>query len=100
MALGAHWIRRLSGRRIDFQLQFDADQDLVEIVRFWSRHLAVSHEQIKLSRRSGRAGDSCGSPYGTLTVRAHDAMLSARLQAWTDEVRSSWTQAPEPELVA
>lgn len=99
VALGAHWIRRLSGRRIDFQLQFDAGQDLVEAIRFWSRHLGVSHEQIKLARRSGRPGD-CGSAYGTLTVRAHDAILRARLQAWTDEVRSSWAPSPEPEFVA
>ena len=98
-ALGAHWIRRLSGRRVDYQLQFDEGQDLIELVRFWSRHLGVPHQQIKLVRRSGHP-DGCGSPHGTLTVRAHDPVLRARLQAWTDEVRSSWAPRPEPEFAA
>ena len=99
VALCAHWMRRLSGRRLDFQLEFDPDQDLVELVRFWSRHLGVSHERIKLMRRSGEPGE-CGAPHGAVTVRAHDPVLRTRLQAWTDEVRSTWAPSPEPEFAA
>jgi hypothetical protein len=98
-ALGAHWLRRLSGRRLDFELEFDAGQDVIELVRFWSRHLGVSHQQIKLHMRTGHP-DGCEASRGTFTVRVLDPALGMRLQAWVDEVRSSWTPAPEPEFAA
>ena len=33
VALAAHWLRRLSNGRIDYRLQFDEGQDVVELVR-------------------------------------------------------------------
>ena len=91
--LGAHWIRRLSRSKLDYQLQFHADQDLVELVRFWATTLDVDHADIKLQRKSNSnqlAGRTWRSRYGVLTVRSNDTLFRARLQAWMDRVREEW----------
>ena len=101
-ALSAHWIGRLSARRVDYRLEFGPGQDLVELVRFWARHLGVPHGQIRLQRRLGEAsgGEDCMPRFGRMTVRTHDAVLGVRLQAWMDEVRGSWSVSHEAELPA
>ncbi len=88
-ALAAHWIRRLSSTRVSYLLEFDEGEDLVELVRFWSRRLDVSHERIRL-RRPSQAGEFHRGPgwdrWGVMTVRCADPMLAARLQTWIDHV--------------
>lgn len=46
--LGARWIERLAGRKVDYSLQYHADQDMVELVRFWSGYLGIAHDRIRL----------------------------------------------------
>lgn len=100
VALGANWIRRLSRRKLGFLLQFHADQDVIELIRFWADHLEVDHELIKLQRKSNSnqlKARTWRSRYGVLTVRSHDTYLRARLQAWMDSVRDEWGSAITPE---
>jgi AcrR family transcriptional regulator len=92
--LGADWIRHQSCRKIDYAIQFHADQDLVELVRFWADYLEISPELIKLQRKSNSnrlRKRTWRSEFGVLTVRTGDTMFRARLQAWMDLVRASWT---------
>lgn len=92
--LGARWIRRLGRSKLDYGLQFHADQDLVDLVRFWAQHLDVEHERIKLQRESNSnqlAGRTWRSRHGVLTVSTNDTLLRARLQAWMDRVRKDWS---------
>ena len=94
--LGAHWLRRLSRSKIDYQLQFHDDQDLVELVRFWATTLDVDHADIKLQRKSNSnqlAGRTWRSRYGVLSVRTNDTLFRARLQAWMDRVQEDWSPA-------
>lgn len=34
--LGAEWLSRCSSRKLDYTIQFHADQDLAELTRFWA----------------------------------------------------------------
>jgi hypothetical protein len=95
--LGARWIRRLSRNRVRFELQYHADQDLVELRAFWGELLGVAPDGIAVQRKSnsGRLrGRSWRSRFGVLTVRSRDTLLRARLQAWMDEVQAEWLDSP------
>lgn len=101
-ALGAHWIRRLSSERAAFTLQFEAEQDVVELVRFWSCRLAVSHERIRLcpgmdgvERLEAREG---ANGNGVLGVRVFDPVLQIRLEAWVGRIRRGWGPSMIDEL--
>jgi len=97
-ALAAHWIRRLSGSRVGYVLDFEDGQDVVELVRFWAGRLDIDHERLRLRRRIHRyegrwvtAGKA--APTGVVTVRSFDPVLRIRLQAWMDKVRANLARA-------
>jgi hypothetical protein len=95
-ALAAHWIRRLSGSRVSYVLDFEAGQDVIEMVRFWTTRLGVGHEQIRLRRLRFRdlAPAHFGyGEHGVLTVRSTDPILRIRLQAWMDKARANLVRA-------
>ncbi len=99
-ALAAHWVRRLSGTKVNYVLDFESGDDVVELVRFWSVRLDVGHEQLRLRRARFREEilgfRAAGfDEHGVLTVRSTDPVLPLRLQAWMDKsranlVRSGW----------
>lgn len=96
-ALAAHWMRRMSGSRVGYLLDFEEGQDVVELVRFWARRLGVDHERLRLCRRSfGEllALRSGPSDYGEITIRAADPVLRIRLQVWMDKVRAELARSP------
>ncbi|HUB35910.1 MAG TPA: helix-turn-helix domain-containing protein [Solirubrobacteraceae bacterium] len=93
MRLATRWIRRLSSKKLDFRIQYHADQDLDELRRFWGATLGVPWEEIKFQRKSNSnqlAGRGWRSRHGVLSVRAQDTLLRARLQAWMDRLRLEW----------
>lgn len=95
VTLGARWIEELSARKVGYALQYHADQDLVELVRFWALHLEISHELIRLQRKSNSnqlRGRSWRSIHGVLTVSTSDTYLRSRMQAWMDLVRADWSR--------
>ena len=99
-ALAAHWIRRLSGTKVSYALDFEPGDDVIELVRFWSARLNVGHDQLRLRRARFREEilgfRAAGfDEHGVLTVRSADPILLQRLQAWMDKsranlVRSGW----------
>lgn len=99
IALGARWIRRFASNRVDFMVQYHADQDLDEVRRFWGDLLDVAPEQIKLQRKSnsnGLAGRKWRCRHGVLSVGSNDTYFRARLQSWIDLIRTEWTvESPE-----
>lgn len=93
-ALASHWIRRLSGSRIGYALDFEQGEDVVELVRFWAGRLHVDHRRLRLRRRPRRfehrwAMLDSDSPGGVVTIRSFDSILSIRLQAWIDKSRAN-----------
>ena len=91
-ALAAHWIRRLSGSRVSYVLDFEPGQDVVELVRFWAGRLDVDHERLRLRRIRFPELTSTSSgpdPRGAVTVRSSDPILRVRLQAWMDKARAN-----------
>lgn len=95
-ALAAHWLRRLSGARVGYAVDFSADDDVVELVRFWAMRLNVDHERLRLRRR--RFDEIWGRPFeprphGMVTIRSADPVLQIRMQAWIDKVRTNLVRA-------
>lgn len=100
VTLAAHWLRRLSHGRVDYRLQFDEGDDVVEMIRFWSVRLGVGHERIRLQRwfrgRPPVAGG--GNPeHGVVTVRSGSADLRIRLHGWINRVHEEGFPEPEQE---
>ncbi len=90
VALAAHWIRRLSGSRVGYVLDFEPEQDVIEMIRFWTGRLGVSHDQIRLRRiRFHDLSPAHLGPHGVLTIRSTDPVLRIRLQAWMDKARAN-----------
>ena len=93
VVLGNKWIKQEGKNKIRYSVQYHADQDLDEIVAFWSQLLGVPSEAINLQRKSNSnqlTGRSWRSEHGVLTVSMGDTRLRARLQAWMDLVREEW----------
>ncbi len=94
VALATRWIRRFSNRKVEFWLQFHADQDPDQLVAFWADYLNEDPCLFKLQRKSNSnqlTGRIWRSRYGVLTVASHDTYFRAKLQAWMDCIRVEWT---------
>ena len=93
VALAAGWIARLSSKRLRYELQYHADQDLDELRAFWGGVVGVDGAIIRMQRKSNSgqlSGRRWRSQHGVLTVRVNDTLLRARLQAWMDRTREGW----------
>src|SRR5262245_23982066 len=85
--LAQRWLKRLSGKRMEYAMQYRADQDVDELQRYWADLLKIAPEQIKPQRKSNSgqlSGRNFRSVHGLLTVRTTDTYLRARLEAWID----------------
>jgi hypothetical protein len=95
--LATRWLRALSRNKLQFSVQYHADQDLRELSEFWASTLGVDPQDIRLQRKSnsGRLGGrNWRSRYGVLTVTTCDTLFRARLQAWMDCVQEQWLDSP------
>lgn len=93
VVLCAGWVRRFARNPVRYSVQYHADQDLVELRRFWAAQLSVGPEDIRLQRKSnsGRlSGRTWRSRYGVLNVYAGDTLFRSRLQAWMDCLQEQW----------
>jgi transcriptional regulator with XRE-family HTH domain len=95
MAVAVNWLPRLTERPMQFSIQHHADQDLDELREYWGRTLGIDGDAIRFQRKSNSGqlrGRTWRCQYGVLSVRVHDTMLRARLQAWIDFTREGWTK--------
>ena len=94
ISLANYWLRKLGhGKKLNFSVQYHADQDLERLRRFWGFRVGVHPEDIKLQRKSNSNqlnGRKWRSKWGVLSVTVHDTYLRSRLQAWIDRVTESW----------
>jgi hypothetical protein len=91
--LGDRWIRRFAKNKVTYSLQYHADQDPAELVKFWSAFLGADPRAFSVQRKSNSnqlKGRKWRSKWGVLSVRACDTRLRARMQAWIDQVQESW----------
>lgn len=93
--LAYYWLKKLANpaRAFDFRAQIHVDQNLTELVQFWSRELQVNPDLIRLQRKSNSGqlkGRTWRSRYGVLTVRVSDTYLRCRLEAWMNLLQDSW----------
>jgi len=88
------WVRRFTQRAVGYSVQYHADQDVRDLQAYWGELLAVEPSSIGLQRKSNSsqlAYRTWRCRYGVLTVRTCDTLFRARLQAWMDLLRASWT---------
>lgn len=50
--LCTRWIRQLSKAKLDYGVQYHADQDLDELRRFWGTELGIRPDQVRMQRKS------------------------------------------------
>ena len=94
VALCDRWLRALSRRKVAYYVQYHADQNLDELRAFWGGVLGIDGSEIKMQRKSNSnqlSKRTWRSEHGVLTVRTGDTLLRARMQAWMDCLRASWT---------
>jgi hypothetical protein len=86
------WLLRLSDKSPLRSVEYEPDQSLTELRRFWGAIVGAEARTIRAqgvqsadAERQGRSGQ-----YGVLTLTVDDALLRARLQAWIGKTRESW----------
>jgi hypothetical protein len=87
------WLQRVATGKLEYWVQYHADQDLDELRRFWGAQLDIPPERVRMQRKSNSnqlAGRTWRSVHGVLTVRVCDTLLRAKLQGWMDRLRESW----------
>jgi hypothetical protein len=95
--LAARWLRALSRNKLQFSVQYHADQDLRKLSAFWASTLGIDPRDVRMQRKSnsGRLGGrTWRCKHGVLTVTTCDTLLRARLQAWMDCVQAEWLDSP------
>jgi hypothetical protein len=93
VAMAASWLTRLTLKRIEYSVQYHADQDLYELRAFWGTVLGIDGATITLFPKSNSGqlnGRRWRCVHGVLSMRVSDTLLRARLQAWIDRVRQDW----------
>jgi hypothetical protein len=91
--MAAAWLRKLSTKRVEYAVQYHADQKLDTLRAYWADVLGIDGSTITVRRKSNSgqlAGRVWRCEHGVLSVRAWDTSLRARLQAWIDRVREDW----------
>jgi hypothetical protein len=91
------WIRHFATNKVEYGLQYHADQNPTDLVAYWAELLAADPDRFRLQRKSNSnqlAGRSWRSRYGVLTVGTNDTALRSRLQAWIDRVKEAWLHSP------
>ncbi len=92
------WMRRLTGRRVDYVVTFHPDQDADQLILFWSSLLQVPRDAIGSTRKtnSGRmSGRVWRCRHGVLAISSHDTYFRARLGAWIDLIMDEWLRISE-----
>ena len=93
MRLSQRRLLACTDRRLNYFVQYHADQDLEELQRYWGAAMGIEPVLVRLQRKSNSsqlAGRSWRSEHGVLTIRIYDTLLRARLQAWIDRLRAEW----------
>ncbi len=94
VSLAHRWIDLTAVNRLFYAVQYHADQDPDRLQTFWGFRLGVDPSRIALQRKSNSnqlIGRMWRCRWGVLTVGSHDTLLRARLQAWIDLTKGSWT---------
>lgn len=94
IGLANAWIRREARRKVWCEVQFHADQDPDELQRFWGEIVGMDAQVVRLQPKSnsGRlSGRTWRCEHGVLTVGSNDTYFRARLEAWMDCLRESWS---------
>jgi hypothetical protein len=94
MALATGWMRELTPKRVYFELQYHADQNLDELREFWGEKLDIDSAAIHMKRKSNSnqlTGRTWRSVHGVVAARANDTAFRARVQAWMDLMCEEWS---------
>jgi hypothetical protein len=94
LKLAEPWIKAFARNKVNYSLQYHADQDLQGLRSYWSSHLDVAGEAIILQRKSNSgelSGRTWRSAHGVMSIGSNDTYFRAQLQCWMDLVRADWS---------
>jgi hypothetical protein len=97
IVLATRWLSALSRNKLQFPVQYHADQDTRRLSEFWASTLGITPAEVRMlpKANSGRLGGRVWRcKYGVLAVTTCDTLLRARLQAWMDCVQDQWLHSP------
>jgi hypothetical protein len=97
IVLATRWLSALSRNKLQFSVQYHADQDTRWLSEFWASTLGITPAEVRMlpKANSGRLGGRVWRcKYGVLAVTTCDTLLRARLQAWMDCVQDQWLHSP------
>jgi AcrR family transcriptional regulator len=95
IVLAARWFREFSNRKLGYQVQHHADQDLELLKTFWGETLSVDPELIQFQRKSNSSQlrrRTWRCRHGVLTVRTNDTYFRARLEGWMTRLKELWLE--------
>jgi hypothetical protein len=93
VALGAHWMQKLSGQVPTIRVQHHVDQDPDELQRFWGGQLGIEPAEIRLHPKTNSSQlrtRTWRCEHGVGAADVHDTLFRARMAAWMDCVRGGW----------
>jgi hypothetical protein len=91
------WIRRFATNKVDYSLQYHADQDPHGLIMYWAELLNADVDHFRLQRKSNSnqlTGRTWRCRHGVLSVGVNDTQFRARVQGWIDRVKGSWLHSP------
>ncbi len=78
IALAVGWLQSLTDRKLNFSIQYHADQNLDELRKFWGEGLGFNGDRIRMQRKSNSGqltGRTWRSEHGVLAVWIGDTYL-------------------------
>jgi hypothetical protein len=95
IVLANQWFHEFSNRKLGYQVQHHADQDLEELKAFWATTLGVESDLIRFQRKSNSSQlrrRTWRCQHGVLTVRTNDTYFRARLEGWMVRLKELWLE--------
>lgn len=91
--LSAKVMRKLTDKKIEYNLNFYDDHDELELKNYWAKELSIGQDEIKCWIKNGQGnlrGRNNVSKYGTMQIRLCNTLLKSKIDGWMDNIQNKW----------
>lgn len=92
--LTTNWLRKLSTKEVRGHLQYQADQNVERLLKYWVGVTGIPKDKIRIALKSNSgklSGRKWRCKHGVFSVMVHETSLRERMQAWCDLIEDEWT---------